>query len=88
LSAGNINLKADSVVIRGFDNRVKSSLHMHPNKYNNSEGVQRLTLRRKIRLDSSVNLKDKLNQSTMSSLNDSIVSSARKQILDSTSSKR
>jgi hypothetical protein len=61
---------------------------MHPNKYNNSEGVQRLTLRRKIRLDSSINLKDKMNQSTMSSLNDSIVSSARKQILDSTSSKR
>jgi hypothetical protein len=61
---------------------------MHPNKYNNSEGVQRLTLRRKIRLDSSINLKDKLNHSTMSSLNDSIVSSARKQILDSTSNKR
>ncbi len=39
LSAGNINLKKDSIVIKGFDTRVKSSLHMHSNKYNNSEGV-------------------------------------------------
>ena len=61
LSTGNINLSSNSIVIKGFDTRTKSTLHIPSNKFNVPEGVQRLTLRRKIRLDSSINLKDKMN---------------------------